>query len=279
MAQISRSTKIGGGTTLSSNTLARAADVETDMLTLLNAHNNHDTAASAWTAVSASGSTTVPLSVDNSSGTQNIANFKDNGTTVLSVADGGTVTIAPAGTTKVVANSSGLTLSNSATIAMGTAKITGLAAATTTGDAVRFEQLILKAAPVIATDTTATSTTTNIAGGGASTNTVASITPTSSSSRVRITVHGNLTPAVNGATATVTLYRNGSTNLGGATWFTKTVVGGATICAPTSMVYIDSPASTSSTTYAVRVASQDGASTVYWNKDSLTSVIILEEIV
>lgn len=197
MAQISRSTKISGGTTLAANTLARATDVETDMLTLFNAHNNHDSGTSKWVVVSAEGATSVPLVVNNSTGTQDIVQFKDNGTSVLhvtdggiitakavatsgitltvgaasgagtgvalvadndastgdifratdggttvfKVADGGTSTFAPGGTTKVVANSSGLTLSNSATIAMGSAKITGLAAASANGDAVRYEQL------------------------------------------------------------------------------------------------------------------------------------------
>lgn len=93
MAQISRSTKVNGGTTLASNTLARAADVETDMLTLFNAHNNADTGTTKWTVVSVEGSSSVPLVVSNSSGTQNIANFQDNGSNVLTVADGGTTTV------------------------------------------------------------------------------------------------------------------------------------------------------------------------------------------
>lgn len=53
MATVSRSTKISGGTTLQSATVARAADVETDMLTLFNAHNNHDSGASRWTVTDA----------------------------------------------------------------------------------------------------------------------------------------------------------------------------------------------------------------------------------
>lgn len=101
MAQVTRSTKVGGGTTLGANTVARAADVETDMLTLFTAHNNHDTAASTWTAVSVAGSSTVPLTVNNSTGTQNVANFQDNGTAVVAIADGGATTITATGTTSV----------------------------------------------------------------------------------------------------------------------------------------------------------------------------------
>lgn len=101
MAQISRSTKVGGGTVLQANTLARAADVETDVLTLFNAHNNHDSGTSSWTVVKAEGSSSVPLISNNSTGTQNIFEAKDNGTTVVSVADGGAVAIAAAANTVV----------------------------------------------------------------------------------------------------------------------------------------------------------------------------------
>jgi hypothetical protein len=141
MAQISRSTKVGGGTTLSSNTLARAVDVETDILTMFNAHNNHDTGTSKWQVGSFENSSSTVLIANNSSGTNDIVDFRDNGTSAFKVADAGVATFAPGGTTKAVVNSSGITLSNSATIAMGSAKITGLAAATTAGDALRYEHL------------------------------------------------------------------------------------------------------------------------------------------
>ncbi len=92
MAQITRSTKIGGGTTLSANTLARAADVETDALTLFNAHNNHDTGNSKWQIGSFENSSSTVLIANNSTGTNNIFEARDNGTAVLTVADGGAVT-------------------------------------------------------------------------------------------------------------------------------------------------------------------------------------------
>lgn len=92
MAQISRSTKVSGGTTLQANTSARAADVETDMLTAFNAHNNHDAGTSSWQVVSASNASSTPLIANNSSGVNNIVEARDNGTAVLTVADGGTTT-------------------------------------------------------------------------------------------------------------------------------------------------------------------------------------------
>jgi len=93
MAQISRSTKVNGTTTLASSTLARAVDVETDAATLVAAHNNHDNGVSIWSVLSSNNASSIPLLVDNLNGTQNIVNFRDNGTNVLTVADGGLTTV------------------------------------------------------------------------------------------------------------------------------------------------------------------------------------------
>ena len=336
MAQLTRSTKVNGSTTLASNTLARATDVETDMLTLFNAHNNHDTAVSAWTAVTILGNSTVPLTADNSTGTQNIANFKDNGTSVvsiadggivtatavatsgttltvtaanggtgvplvanngtstgnilelkdngttaLSVADGGTVTVAPGGTTKAVINSTGLTMSNSATIAMGSAKITGLAAGTANGDAVRFEQIYYGfQTPIQSTLTTTFGTTSATF---QATGLTATITPTSASHRIRITVNGgmlrNTRPDL--SRGLVTICRGGSNILAanGATGNATSALASGLDTA-IGFVYIDSPASTSALTYEVYVKSADNVgSTVTFNIQSQTTSIILEEIV
>ena len=118
MAQITRSTKVNGTTSLAASTRARAQDIEVDIALLFSTHNSYDSAASSWTALKAAGSSTVPLSIDNLTGTQNIAEFKDNGTNVWHIADGGNLVSA-------------------------TKKITGLAAGTTAGDAVRYEQALL----------------------------------------------------------------------------------------------------------------------------------------
>lgn len=92
MATVSRSTKVSGGTTLVASTLARAADVETDMLAIFTAHNNHDAGTSKWTVVSALNASATPLIADNSNGTNNIFEAKDNGTAVHTIADGGNQT-------------------------------------------------------------------------------------------------------------------------------------------------------------------------------------------
>ena len=183
MAQISRSTKVNGGTTLTASTTARAVDVETDMATLVNAHNNHDSGSSSWTVVKAAGATSVPLDVDNSTGTQNIATFKDNGAAVLAIKDGGqlqaadgsvtapeygfasdtdngmyliganNVGFAAGGTKRLDISSTAIT--SALPVAMGANKITGLADGTVATDAAAFGQL-----PTISTWTLYTPTIT-----------------------------------------------------------------------------------------------------------------------
>lgn len=92
MAQISRSTKVNGTTSLAASTRARAQDVETDAATIFAAWNAHDAGTSAWQVVKATNATSVPLVANNSAGTQNIFEAQDNGTACFTVADGGTAT-------------------------------------------------------------------------------------------------------------------------------------------------------------------------------------------
>ncbi len=315
MAQITRSTKIGGGTTLQSSTLARAADVETDILTLFNAHNNADTGLTTWSVVSASNATStvgifnnstgtndildcrdngvsifkvqdggaatitslnglvttlklnaaaggsgVPLIVDNNTSSGDIARFQDDAINALVIANGGTVTFSPAGTTKAVVNSSGITLSNSATLAMGAAKITGLLAGTTSTDAVNFSQLHLMQIPVFASETTGGSTTSSsFVTAGAS----ASITPTSTSSKILIMGVATINVATSSESHTghLGIARGGSQLFARAAAPTVQVTGGQSAAAsfPHTIFYLDSPATTSSTTYQLMIASGAGS--------------------
>lgn len=251
------------------------SSVDNELQMIVDAHNNHDSGLVNWRQVKTLNATTVPFVADNSSGTNDIAQFKDNSTTVLTVADGGTVTFAPAGTTKVVANSSGLTLSNSATIAMGSAKITGLAAATANGDAVRFEQLFYGAQAAAQTVATSTSSTTSST--YQNTNLSRTFTPTSSSKRVKITV---MTTALSASTATsaqVSLFRDSTdldaTGNGMSIWNSFS----ANKVAPMSLCYIDSPATTSQITYMLKLKSTDNTNSVSVI-GGMTSTIICEEI-
>lgn len=105
------------------------------------------------------------------------------------------------------------------------------------------------------------------------------ITPKFNTSKIKITVSSAL-KATNTtlAAARATLERNAS-NLGAAVGFTEVNGNQATpIYAPLSIVYYDSPASTSALTYEVYILSTDNTTAAVLNASSQTSVIIAEEI-
>lgn len=58
---------------------------------VVNYINNRNSGSSTWDAVSSASTSNVPLICNNSTGTQNIANFQDNGSNVFSIADGSVV--------------------------------------------------------------------------------------------------------------------------------------------------------------------------------------------
>lgn len=165
----------------------------------------------------------------------------------------------------------------SGAINMGSNKITSLAAGTTTTDAVNFGQIYYGfQAPVQSTATTSTNTTSATY---VSTNLSASITPTSASHRIKITVSAALGGS-NTTTAAVASIFRGSTDLsGGAAGGFSQVVASSTggIDVPVAVAYIDSPATTSATTYTVKILSNNG-NNAQFGGGSL-QVIILEEIV
>lgn len=71
------------------NEVLTEPDLETEFNTIFNAHNNHDIGASIWQRVLVTNATDVPLVINNSTGTQNIANFQDNGINIVQIVDGG----------------------------------------------------------------------------------------------------------------------------------------------------------------------------------------------
>jgi len=124
----------------------------------------------------------------------------------------------------------------------------------------------------IVSATDSSSTTNNLAAFVA-TNLSASITPHSSSNKVLITVTGNCGCTANG-TCVVDLFR-GISSLSSSNGFTEGSSTSATTF-PVSISYLDSPASTSSTTYKVYIAAPAG--TAYWNNPTIVCNIILQEI-
>jgi hypothetical protein len=126
---------------------------------------------------------------------------------------------------------------------------------------------------------TDTAATTSSGTSYTSTTTTASITPKASSHKIKITVTGVLgeTVAINTSNTFASLFR-GSTDLSNGNGFAQiegAVTAGVTF--PCSMCYLDSPATTSSTTYTVKIKSS-GSSDATWNNNTGSAVILLEEI-
>lgn len=132
-------------------------------------------------------------------------------------------------------------------------------------------------APVFATTTSVTSVTSN---SYTNTNLAASITPTSSSHRIKITLSGALETALTTDAAKLSIKR-GSTEVtsGGALAVLRSPAASSDRVT-VSVVYVDSPATTSSTTYTVCILSSDNTNTVRFpSNDGDTACILLEEIV
>lgn len=358
MAQITRTTKIGGGATLQSNTLARAADVETDVLTLFTAHNNADTGTSKWQVGSFENASSTVVIANNSTGTNDILDARDNGTSVLKVADGGTTTVraTDGGSGKAlivnngtstgnilevqdngsavftVADGAGIThtgafanrlqgpdgtaaaptfgfassgntdngmflsagdtigfsagginrLSISASaitaalnIAMGSNKLTSLAAGTTAGDSVRFEQL--KVLQVVSATTTSAFTTTSST--FQTTNLSASITPAATSNKILVIISSSLLHVGGNVTTFAGISRAG-TSITGTDGQAKTDSNVATDTdwVPVTLSILDSPSTTSATTYAAIIRNSNNSSTVGFGAGSQVQSIILIEI-
>lgn len=203
-----------------------------------------------------------------SAGTQPGYTFAGDEDTGVTRTAANTVAMTAGGNNSLTATAS--SLAANVALAMGSNKITGLAAASANGDAVRYEQLQYLQAAVYATSTTSTTTTST---SYVDTSLTASITPTSSSSRIKITVMSVAGVGTNGERAIFTVKRNSTDFSNLAAMQVPT----ATADAPMFISYIDSPATTSSTTYTLRVKSSGGG-TVYDNPVGTTATITLEEI-
>lgn len=168
------------------------------------------------------------------------------------------------------AGAGAITMSSS-TIAMGANKITGLANGTASTDAAAFGQIKVFQT-IMGTLSGSFSTTNNTF---TNTGLSVSITPTSASSKILIMVSGAILQGTNTVDAYLTIARS-TTNLGGTNGFAT--AGSSTGYFPVSMHYLDSPATTSSTTYNVQLRSLTNGTAVNFNFSNATAVIIAQEV-
>lgn len=167
---------------------------------------------------------------------------------------------------------------------LGNNKIINLSDGTASGDAVNYGQLLATAGAgairqAIVVTRTAASSTTAPQNAIVSTGHTATIVPTSATSKILVMcsssayVFGGSAPTI-GVTS---IYR-GSTNLSGAGTSKFTIESGYDATGSTgaiSMTYLDSPATTSSTTYSVYYGVTGGGSIEY-NTALFASLILLE---
>jgi len=122
------------------------------------------------------------------------------------------------------------------------------------------------------TTTTGTSTT---SASFVATALTASITPTKSTSKVLIQVTGPIDSAATNSQANGTIYRGG-TNLGGAPGFTNIFSNSGRVIGSLAMTYLDSPATTSSTTYTVYINGSNGSNITFPQGTNLATITLTE---
>jgi hypothetical protein len=163
-------------------------------------------------------------------------------------------------------------------LAAGSHKITGLANGTAAGDAAAFGQIYYGfQAPLLDTDANAVN---NSGTTYTTTFTAATITPTSASHRIKITVTGVIASLTAATNITYITVMRGSTDLNAGNGFGFCSFAGASgTRAPVAISMIDSPATTSSVTYTVKIKNAGGSNSCTWNIDAGYAIMILEEIV
>ena len=103
----------------------------------------------------------------------------------------------------------------------------------------------------------------------------ATITPTSTSSKILITVSSNYDTEASGRQPAWTIYRN-SASLSSAAGFGSSYSSGARIISDLAITFLDTPTTTSATTYTLYGKTYGGA--VEFNTQGITSTIVLQEI-
>jgi hypothetical protein len=124
---------------------------------------------------------------------------------------------------------------------------------------------------------TTTNTSTTSSSFVAVTNLTASITPSSATSKIFIQVNTNIYGASLSSQAVVTIYKNG-VDLTAGSGFASVYSGNSDIIQQAPMLYLDSPATTSSTTYAVYFKRTQGTLSIQTGFAGTTNTITLMEI-
>jgi len=106
----------------------------------------------------------------------------------------------------------------------------------------------------------------------------ASITPSSTSSKIFVQVNSSAYIAAVGAEAAYTIYRDNTTNIGNADGLARAYAGSSDLICPLYMSVLDSPATTSSVTYNIYLRKTQGSGSVYVNLRTGLQTMTLTEI-
>ena len=161
---------------------------------------------------------------------------------------------------------------------MGNNKIVNVANGSDSGDAVNYGQLVAIAGgagkviqAVVGTSGAAYTTSTSYVTTGMS----VSITPTSATSKILILTHAMMwqTNAYANCNSYTALFRNGANLVSGADW---TITAGQPQYSAIAITHLDSPATTSATTYAVYFRNDSGGNAAFNSGGNSGSIIALE---
>ena len=143
----------------------------------------------------------------------------------------------------------------------------------TTGSIVSIPGHLVQTVTAASTSNGSTTSSSYIAATGLS----ASITPSSTSSKILVLVNSSAYTSSGNTEGAFTIYRGGS-NIGDANGVSRAYAGSSDAIFPLSMHILDSPSSTSSVTYAVYMKRTQGSGTVQNNLRGCTQSVTLMEI-
>jgi hypothetical protein len=106
-------------------------------------------------------------------------------------------------------------------------------------------------------------------------NIAASITPTSSASKIAVFIQTSIKSDLAAQEVHITMYR-GATNLTASG--SGFAAGTATAWMPATVIYLDSPATTSATTYTLYYKTGNASATAYANRGDTQATMILMEV-
>lgn len=275
-------------------TTAYGSQVEVEIGNIVNVLNNLNTATVTWGQVSASHGTNVPLIADCASGSQHIADFKNNNVIKASVDSSGNIDTK--GTVTAEATSNQLILGTTRTITLSATQPATSSRTYTLPDKGANSNVMLSSVALVdnarvnaagyiigtvvqTNQVIVTSGTTSSGTAYTSTGSTASITPLATTHKIKITAVGTLAnTAFSTQNVYVSIFR-GSTDLDTSSngfGLVSTNAANTVDQHPCCIIYLDSPATTSSTIYTLKIKS-DTAAKAGWNNNG-SAVFLLEEI-